>query len=80
MSRIASMTGFAVAQRPTVVGTVGVELRSVNSRFLDLELRLADDLRAAEPAIRERLSSRVAAASSNAASACSVASRRRSSR
>jgi uncharacterized protein (TIGR00255 family) len=60
MSRIASMTGFAVAQRPTAVGTVGVELRSVNSRFLDLNLRLADDLRAAEPAIRERLSSRVA--------------------
>ena len=60
MTRIASMTGFAVAQRPTAVGTVGVELRSVNSRFLDLNLRLADDLRATEPAIRERLSSRVA--------------------
>jgi uncharacterized protein (TIGR00255 family) len=60
MTRVASMTGFAVAQRPTAVGTVGVELRSVNSRFLDLNLRLADDLRAAEPAIRERLSSRIA--------------------
>jgi len=60
MTRIASMTGFAVAQRATALGTVGVELRSVNSRFLDLSLRLADDLRAVEPAIRERLSSRIA--------------------
>jgi uncharacterized protein (TIGR00255 family) len=60
MTRIASMTGFAVAQRATALGTVGVELRSVNSRFLDLNLRLADDLRAVEPAIRERLSSRIA--------------------
>ena len=60
MTRIASMTGFAVAQRATALGTIGVELRSVNSRFLDLNLRLADDLRAVEPAIRERLSSRIA--------------------
>ena len=59
MTRIASMTGFAVAQRATALGTIGVELRSVNSRFLDLNLRLADDLRAVEPAIRERLSSRI---------------------
>ncbi len=32
-----------------------VELRSVNSRFLDLALRLPDELRALEPALRELL-------------------------
>jgi uncharacterized protein (TIGR00255 family) len=60
MSRIASMTGFAVAQRPSALGTVGVELRTVNSRFLDLNLRIADELRGAEPAVRERLTKRIA--------------------
>ena len=30
MTRIASMTGFAVAQRATALGTIGVELRSIN--------------------------------------------------
>jgi uncharacterized protein (TIGR00255 family) len=60
MSRVASMTGFAVAQRPSALGTVGVELRTVNSRFLDLNLRIADELRGAEPAVREQLTKRVA--------------------
>lgn len=34
---------------------LGVEIRSVNSRFLDLGFRLSDELRASEPALRERL-------------------------
>ncbi len=34
-------------------GSVTVELRSVNSRFLDLVLRLPDEFRALEPALRE---------------------------
>ncbi|MCH2240919.1 MAG: hypothetical protein MK041_03070, partial [Aquabacterium sp.] len=34
---------------------VGVELRSVNSRFLDLAFRLPDELRGLEPALRELL-------------------------
>jgi uncharacterized protein YicC (UPF0701 family) len=50
MSAVASMTGFAVAGRPSPLGTVNVELRSVNSRFLDLSLRIADELRATEQA------------------------------
>jgi len=52
-----SMTGYASAAsepgaaRPAVV----VEARSVNGRFLDLALKLPDELRGLEPALRERL-------------------------
>ena len=52
-----SMTGYAQAasegsgQAPAVT----VEARSVNGRFLDLALRLPDELRALEPALREML-------------------------
>jgi uncharacterized protein YicC (UPF0701 family) len=36
----------------------GVEIRSVNGRFLDLSLRLPDDLRGLEPALRALLTAR----------------------
>jgi uncharacterized protein (TIGR00255 family) len=57
-----SMTGYASAYSEAVAGAqndaaVSVELRSVNGRFLDLALRLPDELRALEPALRELLSS-----------------------
>jgi uncharacterized protein (TIGR00255 family) len=54
-----SMTGFASAsaEAPSATGaataTVTAELRSVNGRFLDLGLRLPDELRALEPGFRE---------------------------
>jgi uncharacterized protein (TIGR00255 family) len=38
---------------------LGVELRAVNSRFLDLVLRLPDELRAQEPPLRELLAQRL---------------------
>jgi uncharacterized protein (TIGR00255 family) len=41
-------------QRVTATG-LGVELRSVNSRFLDLAFRLPDEFRALEPALRDLL-------------------------
>ena len=56
-----SMTGYATAQRAPVSAeasqspVLGIEIRSVNSRFLDLTFKLADDLRATEPALREML-------------------------
>lgn len=50
---VASMTGYAVTSAPTDLGTVTLECRSVNSRFLDLTLRLAEDLRFADPLFRE---------------------------
>ncbi len=59
MSSVSSMTGYACADGKTPTGTVTVECRTVNSRFLDLTLRLDDGLRFAEPAVRERLQKRL---------------------
>jgi len=65
------MTGYAAVQsnpaRTAPEGDVGngsqarlgVEIRSVNSRFLDLALRLPDELRQAEPALRELLTGKL---------------------
>src|SRR5919201_6391679 len=57
---IQSMTGFAAASAETPRGRLSVELRSVNARFLDLQFRIADELRALEPALRELITARVA--------------------
>lgn len=54
------MTGFAAAARPTPLGLLSVELRSVNSRFLDLSLRVADELRNFEPMLREAVGAAIA--------------------
>jgi uncharacterized protein (TIGR00255 family) len=59
MKPVASMTGFAVASRPTAIGPVTVELKTVNSRFLDLSVRFPDELRSVEPALREAIAARV---------------------
>lgn len=60
-----SMTGYASAQHSTANSTsepesrssppshLGLEIRSVNSRFLDLSFRLPEELRQYEPALRE---------------------------
>jgi len=57
---IHSMTGFAVQARDLGSVSLHLELRSVNSRYLDLFFRIADELRQAEPMIREGLSARLA--------------------
>jgi len=60
------MTGYASAQvslqgpaNPTLPQhmRLGLEIRSVNSRFLDLSFRLPDELHEHEPAIRELITS-----------------------
>jgi len=56
---IRSMTAFASAERNLESGTLGCELRAVNHRFLEVGMRLPDELRAAEPALRERIASRL---------------------
>jgi uncharacterized protein (TIGR00255 family) len=56
---IHSMTGYAAAAREFPFGTLSVELRSVNHRYLDVQFRLPDDLRAVEPAMREMLAEQV---------------------
>src|SRR5438128_11839113 len=56
---IQSMTGYAASSADTPRGTLSVELRSVNARFLDLQFRVSDELRALEPVLRELIAGRV---------------------
>jgi uncharacterized protein YicC (UPF0701 family) len=56
---ISSMTGYAVRTRETPSGTLTIEIKSVNSRFLDLQFRINDDFRALEPLLRESVMGRV---------------------
>lgn len=53
------MTGYAAVTRESPSGTVTLELRSVNSRFLDLQFRMQDELRSVEPLLREAIMARV---------------------
>lgn len=57
---IRSMTAFASGERATPWGTLGCELRSVNHRFLEVGVRLHDELRSLEPVLRERIATRIA--------------------
>ena len=56
---IRSMTAFAAAERATDDGVLGCEMRAVNHRFLEVGLRLPEELRAFEPQLRERIAARV---------------------
>jgi len=56
---ILSMTGFAAASRTLSRCTLSIELRSVNSRYLDINFRLPEELRAIESQLRETLMARV---------------------
>ena len=53
------MTGYAISARESDAGTITLELKSVNSRFLDLQFRMNDDLRSLEPLLREAIMSKV---------------------
>src|SRR5262245_1309965 len=57
---IQSMTVYAAASAESARGRLSLELRSVNARFLDLQFRVADELRALEPLLREALAARLA--------------------
>ena len=54
------MTGYAQASAGSPRGTLSLELRSVNARFLDVQFRIADELRALEPVLREQIVARIA--------------------
>ncbi len=54
-----SMTAFAREETDAEWGTAAWELRSVNHRYLDVSVRLPDELRTLEPAVRERIAARV---------------------
>ncbi|MDI1298289.1 YicC/YloC family endoribonuclease [Methylotenera sp.] len=58
-----SMTGFAALEQsinsPIDNATLILELRAVNSRYLDLHFKLDENLRSFEPAIRELISAKL---------------------
>ena len=56
---IKSMTGFASLTHDDERGTIGVTVRAVNHRFLDLQLRLPPGLAELEPRIRALVQSRI---------------------
>jgi len=52
---IYSMTGFASVELQAAFGRLAWEMRSVNHRYLEIGLRLPEEFRSLEPAIRELL-------------------------
>jgi uncharacterized protein (TIGR00255 family) len=56
---IRSMTGFARAEAAGPWGRLAWEIRSVNHRYLDLSLKLPEDLRVIENDARQRLGARL---------------------
>jgi len=56
---ILSMTGYAMITRELPSGALHLELKSVNSRFLDLMFRLNDEVRSLEPVLREMITEKV---------------------
>jgi len=56
---IYSMTGFAAVSAELDSGSLALELRSVNHRYLDLQLRMPDELRTQESAMRESIAAQI---------------------
>ena len=52
---IASMTAFGQGKFTARCGVIAVEIKAVNSRYLDVLFRMPDEMRLAEQPIRERL-------------------------
>ncbi len=56
---ILSMTGYATASRELDSGSLTLELRAVNHRYLDIQLRMPDDLRSFESVLRETIAAQL---------------------
>ena len=56
---IHSMTGYAARTLDVECGALHIELKSVNSRYLDFQFRVCEELRVVEPALREMFSARL---------------------
>ena len=56
---ISSMTGFAAASHESAQGSLGVELKTVNHRYLEFQTRIPEELRPLEPAMREAVAARL---------------------
>jgi uncharacterized protein (TIGR00255 family) len=56
---IFSMTGYAALEKETASGVLLLELRSVNHRYLELQLKLDENMRNFEPMLREMITARL---------------------
>jgi len=56
---ISSMTGFAAAAHESATGSLAVELKTVNHRYLEFQARIPEELRPLEPAMREAIAARL---------------------
>jgi len=56
---IYSMTGYSARTLDVERGALHIELKSVNSRYLDFQFRVGEELRVVEPALRELFSARI---------------------
>ena len=56
---VRSMTAFSRQEQSGEFGELILELRSVNHRYLDISLRLPDELRSLESKLREQIASRL---------------------
>lgn len=56
---IQSMTGYAALVRETAQGSLFLELKSVNNRFLDIQFRAIEELRSLEPGLRELIAAKI---------------------
>jgi uncharacterized protein (TIGR00255 family) len=56
---IASMTGFAAAAQESAQGSLAVELKTVNHRYLEFQTRIPEELRPLEPAMREAVGAKL---------------------
>ena len=59
IAQVHSMTAFARVEQVAAFGSLQVEIRSVNQRYLEPHFRLPDTLRALEPVLRESLRQRL---------------------
>ncbi|NNM79377.1 MAG: YicC family protein [Gallionella sp.] len=56
---ILSMTGYANTSADFASGSLNLELRAVNHRYLDIQMRMPDELRGFEGALRETISAQL---------------------
>ncbi len=56
---ILSMTGYATASKEIDSGSLTLELRAINHRYLDIQLRMPDELRGFEGLLREAITAQL---------------------
>jgi len=59
LAMILSMTGFATANSDSDKGTLSLEIRAVNHRYLDIQMRMPDELRIFEGMLRETVTTQL---------------------